>query len=197
MRTCYRTGTTTRVDAFATLTLDPATNTWGNPVVWCPQDTTPGPDPTALREQAIRLLPTVGIGTAPRADSLVNIETILWADTTATRDLGTVTVTGIEVHLRARVRHVTWTFGDHTGDTTTDPGTAYTQAHPCRTATCPGYYGHTYRATGTDTLTATITWHAQYQLAGGAWTDIPTDLNGPTASTTLTVHQARSVLVPN
>jgi hypothetical protein len=105
MRTCYRTGTTTRVDAFATLTLDPTTNTWGNPVVWCPQDTTPGPDPATLREQAIRLLPTVAIGTAPRADTLVNIETILWADTTATRDLGTVTVTGIKVHLRARVRH--------------------------------------------------------------------------------------------
>lgn len=189
----------TPVPTFATLVQDPTTQAWSVQAIWCPATASPGPNLTAIRDQALRLLPRVGIGSAPQTSTLVNIQTVLWATTTAQRNLGTVPITGQTVHLRLNLARARWTFGDGTTDTATNPGTPYDAEHgPCRTAQCPGYYGHTYTTTGTDTITLTIAWHASFSLDGTTWTDVdPAPLTGPTSTTTLTVRQARTVLVPD
>ncbi len=108
-------------------------------------------------------------------------------------------VVGQPVRLRLDIDHATWTFGDDNSDTTASPGVAYDPEHkPCRTAQCPGYYGHTYTTTGIDTITLTIAWHATFSLDGTTWTDVdPAPLTGPGASASITVRQARAILVPD
>jgi len=149
-----------------------------------------------LRQRAIRLVPHVAIGTTSPS-SLVNIQTVLWADTGATRNLGTVRVLGQPVRLRLRFATASWTFGDGAHDTTRTPGVAYPDAGTCRTARCPAYYGHVYDRTGQVTLTLGVTWRADYALGAGAWTPIAgAVLPGPTATRTLHLREARGVLVP-
>lgn len=170
---------------------------------WCPGQpaNAPPPVPTAadLRQQVIRLLPTVQIGSAWTTRALVNAETVLWAQTDADRSLGTVTVVGRQVALKIDFDHADWDFGDGTTATTDDPGRPYDDADPCDTAQCPGYFGHTYRDIGPVTITLTVAWHAQFSLDGGAtWTDVdPAPLAGPSATHDLTVVQARGIIVKN
>lgn len=168
---------------------------------WCPgqaADAAP-PVPTAadLRQQVLRLLPSVQIGSAWTTRALVNAESIFWAQTRANRNLGTVTVVGRQVALKIDFDHADWDFGDATTDTTDQPGRPYDDANPCSTAQCPDYYGHTYRDTGPVTITLTIAWHAQFSLDNGTtWTDVdPAPLTGPSATHQLTVVQARGILV--
>lgn len=154
------------------------------------------PSVQQIRDAAFRLLPTVAIGSAPHGAGLTQTETILWAATGTDRALPDVTLLGQLVHLRIHFVHAAWDYGDHTSATTTSPGKAYDDASdPCDTAQCAGYSGHTYTTTGTVTVTLAITWTAQYQLAGGAWQDIPEAITGPAATSTLTIRQARGVLV--
>jgi hypothetical protein len=151
-----------------------------------------------LREQAEKLLPHPKIDTAPTgANTLINIETVLWIDTAADRTLGTVTLLGHHVGLRAHIDTVDWNFGDRQTDHTTDPGRAYTRADPCRTPQCPSYYGHTFRHTGRYTITATLIWTGRYQLDGGAWQTITQPVTAPSTAHPITVKQARGVLIPN
>ena len=196
-RACYAGRARTLVPTFATVIRDPASGRWILQSIWCPGTAKPGPSLAAIRDQAMRLLPAVGIGTAPRATTLVNIQTIVWAATAARRDLGTVRVVGQPVRLRLNVAHAQWNFGDHTAVVTTNPGVAYDpDRNPCRSAQCPGYFGHTYGATGHDTITLTIDWHASFSLDGTTWTDVdPNPLTGPTSTAAITVRQARAVLV--
>lgn len=168
--------------------------------VWCPATAAPIPTTDALREQVLRLLPTVAVGSAWSTRALVNAQTVLWASTAPDRTLPTATVVGRRVALRISFDHATWDFGDGHADTTTDPGRAYDRtADPCRTAQCPGYYGHTYRATGPVTITLRVAWRAEFSLDNGAsWTPVDTvALAGPTATHRLLVVQSRAVLVPD
>jgi hypothetical protein len=150
------------------------------------------------RQAAEKLLPHPVIGTAPTGHAtLVNIETVLWVDTSADRTLGTVTLLGRRVALRAHLQRVDWTFGDHASDATEGPGRAYSAHDPCRTAQCPNYFGHTYRHTGSVTISAQLTWTGQFQVDGGAWQNIPGTVTAAATSDTIRVRQARGVLVPN
>lgn len=169
---------------------------------WCPQGGSapaPPPQPTVaqIRQQALRLLPQVAIGSAPDGAGLTNAETVLWADTESDRSLPTVRIVGQQVELRISFDHAMWQFGDGASDTTDSPGRAYDEASdPCETAQCPGYYGHTYTATGRVTVTLIVGWHAQYRLAGQDWIDVDTaPLTGPADQQSLTIRQARGVLV--
>jgi hypothetical protein len=173
--------------------------TWVLQQTWCPATADPIPTTEALRQQVLRLLPTVQIGSAWTTRALVNAQTILWAQTDANRSLGTVTVVGRQVGLRIGFDHATWDFGDGASDITTNPGRVYSDAHPCTTAQCPDYYGHTYTDTKRVTITLTVAWHAQFSLDNGAtWTDVdPAPLTGPATTHDLTIVQARGVLVPD
>jgi hypothetical protein len=199
-RTCFRvdktTGKEVEVDAFATVTL--VNGHWTNPVVWCPAKSQPAVDQTALRQRALRLLPSVSIGSAWTTTALVNAETVLWAATDADRALPAVTVLGRRVHLRVHFDRADWHFGDRTTDTTTSPGKPYDSAgDPCRTAQCPDYYGHRYAETGVMTITLAVTWHAEYSLDGTTWIAIAGVITGPTTQHVLAVKEARGILVPN
>jgi hypothetical protein len=185
--------------AYAIQVQDPVTKQWITNSFWCPQSPAPvtAPDAATLRDEAIRLLPTVAVATTAHTATLVNVQTILWADTSSHRDLGAVTILGQPVRLRIDFHDATWDFGDGEADAATTPGQAYDAAHhPCTTVACPGYYGHTYTAAGPVTVTLRVAWDASYSLDGTTWQ--PVDLapiSGPRDSRPLTVRQARGVLV--
>jgi hypothetical protein len=153
---------------------------------------------TMLRDQAEKLVPHPSIGTAPPGGTtLVNIETVLWVATAPDRSLGTVTLLGHRVDLRAHVERVRWDFGDGTGDETGTPGKAYTRAEPCRTPQCPSYFGHTYVRTGEVAIRAQLTWSGEFRVDGGAWQPIPGTVDAAALGTSVHVKEARGVLVPN
>lgn len=153
--------------------------------------------PELAREQAVRLVPHPAIGTAPAGITLVNIQTVLWLDTTTDRSLGTVTLLGHRVDLAVSIDHVDWDFGDSATATTHGPGRTYDNTHPCNTAQCPGYWGHTYANTGAVRITATTTWTGRFRVDHGPWRPITGTVTGPASTTSLTVRQARAVLVPD
>ncbi|MDT4934122.1 MAG: hypothetical protein QOK11_2014, partial [Pseudonocardiales bacterium] len=149
-----------------------------------------------LRQQIQKRVPHPGIGVAPPGGiTLVHIQTLLWLNTPPTQPLGTATLLGHHLTLRVHVHHVDWDFGDHTTDTTPGPQRRYDPTDPCHTPTCPHYWGHTYTHTGTTTLHAHTTWTGQYRLDGGPWQTIPGTVTGPDTTTTLTIRQARGILV--
>jgi hypothetical protein len=154
--------------------------------------------PELARAQAEKLLPHPRIGTAPAGGvTLVNIETVLWVDTPPDLTLGTVRLLGYRVTLRAHVDRVDWDFGDHTTAVTTGSGQAYSPAHPCSTAQCPDYFGHTYRRTGQLTVGAQLSWSGQFRVDGGPWQDIPGTVTASATGAALHVKEARGVLVDN
>ena len=151
-----------------------------------------------VRAQAVRLIPTATIGVAPRTSTLVNIQTILWVDAPGAQNLAAVQILGQRVLIHLSADHVAYDFGDTTTDTHATAGKPYDNTHaPCRTRTCPGYYGHVFTTTGRRTITATAYWHATYTVDGGATHQIPGTVPGPPSTATITVHEARTVLVPN
>ena len=173
--------------------------TWSTSGSECdPVSNAPPPTVTPLMvwQQAQRLIPTALIGLAPRHDTLVNMETIIWVATTRQRTLPTVVILGRPVSVQISVDHVTWDFGDGRTGTSNGPGRPYDAAHdPCKTAQCADYDGHTYTTTGHLTVTATVTWKATFQVDGGPVTAIPGTLDGPGSAAALLVQEARSVLV--
>lgn len=186
------------IAAYETQTREIGSTGWQNLSFWCPHSAAPTPVPTAgdIRDQAIRLLPHVHIKTtAP--NTLVNIQTIYWADTATHRDLGTVTVVGQPVQLKIAFDHADWNFGDGHSDRTSTPGTAYDKsANPCDTKQCSGYYGHTYTTTGHLNASVQISWNATYSLDGGAhWASVGPPLTGPTETVPIRVRQTHVVLV--
>lgn len=157
-----------------------------------------GVTPELVRQQAVRLIPTATVGLAPRGTTLVNIETVMWADAPRQRELAPVTILGQRVVVRIVLDHVAWRFGD--GETVANgpAGKAYSQkTDPCREKTCKDYFGHVYRKTGTVTVSAAATWHASFSVAGGGPVDIPGTVDGPASQANIVVKQARAVLVPN
>jgi hypothetical protein len=149
-------------------------------------------------EQARRLLPKAAIGLAPRTTTLVNLQTIMWVDAQRQQDLPTVTIFGEQVTIHIRLTKVSWDFGDGDTDAPESPGKPYDKVHdPCAKKACSDYYGHAYVRTGSMTITATASYHATFQVAGGPVVDIPGDIDGPTAAATIVVHEARAVLVPD
>lgn len=74
----------------------PGKSQWQPQAFWCPQSSAPvpaGPDLAAIRDRVIRLLPRVAAATTG-PNTLVNIQTVLWADTPERRSLGRVLVVG-------------------------------------------------------------------------------------------------------
>ena len=151
-----------------------------------------------VRDRVVRLVPSAALGLAPHDSTLINIETIMWVDAPKTQNLAPLTILGQRVTVSLTLDHVTWTFGDKDGTTTTSPGKAYDKTHdPCHAAQCPHYFGHTYRTSGAETIHATAAWQARFSVAGGRAVAIPGTVAGPQAATTVTVRQARAVLVPD
>jgi hypothetical protein len=135
--------------------------------------------------QQLRLAPSPLSVQPPSGWTLVNAETIAFADD-APQTLAT-TVLGVGVSIRATAETFTWAFGDGSESlTTTDPGRPW----PDHTIS------HRYTAEGTHSITLTTTWSGTFQVAGSTeWR--PVDGTATTTSTSppLTVYEARSRLV--
>ena len=151
-----------------------------------------------VRDRVVRLIPTAELGLAPHDSTLMNIQTIMWVDAPKAQQLPPLTILGQRVTVSLTLSRVRWSFGDGVSDSTSGPGKAYDNAHdPCRTQVCSHYFGHTYRSSGAQTIHATATWSASFAVAGGQATAIPGTVDGPQAASTVTVKQARSVLIPD
>lgn len=152
----------------------------------------------AVREQVVRWLPGVGIGSAWSVQAIVNAEVVLWADTAVGRELVPGVVVGRRVRVRLRFVRAEWDFGDGSGDVAGTPGRPYDKVRArCATAQCPGYYGHTYLQVGRPVIRLRVSWRAEFSLDGGAWVGIPGLVTGPVARRELVVVEARGVLVPD
>jgi hypothetical protein len=108
-----------------------------------------------------------------------------------------VNLLGRNVSLDARVETVDWDFGDGASATTSGPGRPYSDADPCDTVRCPGYFGHIYSDTGHLHVTATITWSGTYRIDGGPVQPIPGSVATEARPTDVHVVESRSELVPN
>lgn len=151
----------------------------------------------AVRAEAIRLVPSAAVGVAPKNVSLVNVETVLWADAPPQQTLPPVTLLGQRVVITLKLDGVSWRFGDGQSDGNAPAGKAYDARNdPCKSRQCDQYYGHTYRRTGRVVISATANWRATFTVNGGAAQNAGS-VPGPTASTSLLIKQARGVLVPN
>jgi len=118
-------------------------------------------------------------------------------DTPVSRLLGPVGLLGHQVAITIAVRSVRWEFGDQVGATSTGPGRPVTAVDHCGTVQCPGWFGHTYTATGVVRATAVVSWSATYRVDGGVPQPIIGTVPGPRAAMDIVVKQARAVLVPN
>ena len=154
--------------------------------------------PQMLRAEVVRLVPRVGIKAAPgNGRVLVNLETLFWADTRVDRSLGTVMLLGHQVALTIHVESVSWDFGDGAVGSSDGPGRPFGDSDHCGTAQCPGWFGHTYAATGRFAVTATVRWSGEYAVDGAAAQPIPGIVTGPEATSTIQAVEARGVLVPD
>lgn len=164
--------------------------------IWQPP-TKPAVSATAVRAEAVRLVPSTAVGVAPKDVSLVNVETVLWVDAPPRQTLPQVTLLGQRVVITLELDGVNWRFGDGETAKGAPAGKAYDARNdPCKSKQCEHYYGHTYRRTGKVTISATASWRATFSVDGGAAQSAGI-VSGPTGSTTLNIKQARGVLVPN
>jgi hypothetical protein len=192
-----------KVPLHAFITRTTTTDASGNQTVtdsalWCGHAQKPQPTLVDLRQAALKLLPKPGIGVAGKGTTLVNLQTIMWLDTPANRKLGSATVVGTRVQIRAHLSSVAWDFGDDTADMATEPGKPYGHPDTCDQIVCDEFFGHIYTTrTGATTITATPTWFAEYSVDNSNWLPITPDIPGTTVTTQITIRQAHAVLVPN
>jgi len=136
--------------------------------------------------------PTVGVAVAEPTDwSIIGLPTNFYVNG------GPHVVSGALFGLPADVRFTPvehgWSYGDGSSSTTTTPGASWASlglAEFDRTAT-----SHVYRRQGAFTISATITYAAEYQFAGQPWRSVSGTLALPTNSLSLTVSDATTVLV--
>lgn len=151
----------------------------------------------AVRAEAVRLVPSAAVGVAPKNVSLVNVETVLWADAPPRQTLQPVTLLGQRVVITLELEGVSWRFGDGQSASNAPAGKAYdARSDPCKSRQCDQYFGHTFRRTGKVSITAKANWRATFTVDGGIAQNAG-NVPGPAASTNLTIKQARGVLVPN
>lgn len=179
--------------AYVLFGLDSTTGTWRDLGIRCvgpgeeptpeatPAEITPGVVLRALRRLG---LPEAEARTQPEGTTLVNFDTIFYADAEPqTRD---VTLLGRPVTIEATPVEFVWHHGDGTSRTTAEPGAPY----PARDIT------HRY-ASATDEPLAPrvdVTYRARFRVADGPWRPISetVTVTGPPGS--LLVSEATPVL---
>lgn len=93
---------------------------------------------------------------------------------------------GIPVQIRPKLVGFTYVFGDgSTAGPTTSTGGVYPD----------GDITHTYRGKGEYPVRVNTTFGADFSLDGSTWDDIPSTVTVPGPSTTITVREAKGVLV--
>lgn len=140
--------------------------------------------PDLVLEALRRLgLPAVRTHTQPEDKTLVNFDTIFYAEPTTFRR--TITLLGQRVDVEATPARFTWRPGDGNVRTTTTPGRPY----PAKDVT------HRYeRAHRTVQASVDVTYTARFRVAGGAWQDIAETITISGPPTPLRVAEATPVL---
>jgi hypothetical protein len=96
------------------------------------------------------------------------------------------TMFGYRVEIRPKLVGYAYHFGDGSSlGPTTSPGGVYPD----------GDVVHTYSRPGTYTSRVDVTFGAEFRINGGAWIRIPDTVTVPQPGTTVTVREARGVLV--
>ena len=128
-------------------------------------------------------LPSLQAHTQPRDKTLVNFETIFYADPQPfTR---TITLLGRSVDVEAHPTSFTWHYGDGTSTTTSTPGAPY----PSKDVTHSYTDAHTTVQASVD-----VTYTARFRVGNGGWQAIPETVTilGPGAP--LRISEATAVL---
>lgn len=145
-----------------------------------PPQVTPGLVLTALRRVG---LPSLQVRTQPEDKTLVNFDTIFYADpAVVTRDL---TLLGQGVRIEATPQSFTWHYGDGTGETTTQPGAPY----PAKDIVHRYTDAHVTVQTRVD-----VTYAGRFQVSGGPWQAIPGTVTITGPPDPLRVSEATPVL---
>ena len=139
----------------------------------------------ALVLEALRRigLPAVEARTQPEDKTLVNFDTIFFAEpSTFSR---TITLLGQRVEVEAQPSRYIWHHGDGTSAATSGPGRPY----PAKDIT------HRYsRAHQTVHASVDVTYTARFRVNGGAWQDIAETVTITGPATSLRVSEATPVL---
>lgn len=141
---------------------------------------TPG---MVLRELQRVGLPELQIRVQPAEKTLVNFETIFYAEPEPYQ--GQLTLLGQEVDVRAEPSTFDWTFGDGETMQTTEPGAPY----PDKTIV------HEYvDAEVTVRPSVDVTYTAEFRVNGGPWQDVGDTVTIPGPPTGLRITEATPVL---
>jgi len=161
------------------------------------QPVVPGVSEADVRVEVVRRVPSPVVMAAPSGRALVQLESLFWVDTARSVDLGSAGLAGHQVSMTASVESVAWDFGDGARGSSAGPGRPFTKDSHCGQKQCPGWFGHTYTATGSVVVTARVSWSASYRVDGGSAQVISGTVVGSPATMSVVVKQARAVLVPN
>ena len=141
---------------------------------------TPGLVLTALRRIG---LPAIEAKTQPEDKTLVNFDTIFYAEPQTFRR--TITLLGQSVEVEAQPSRYVWHHGDGTSAATTSPGAPY----PSKDVV------HQYRdAHRTVQARVDVVYSARFRVGGGAWQDIAETVTIAGPPTPLRISEATPVL---
>ncbi|GAA1998047.1 PKD domain-containing protein [Nakamurella flavida] len=129
-------------------------------------------------------LPDIKTNPPAPACTVVNIENTFYLDPPSA-EAQTVDILGTPVTIYPAVENYTFTYGDGTSHTTTDPGEPY----PDTTNT------HTYTQAGTYSASVTVTWTGEWEAPGIPRGPIPGTAQTTSAPTTLYTHTYRTQLL--
>lgn len=128
-------------------------------------------------------LPAMTVQVQPEGQTLVNFDTIFYAEpTTFTR---TLEILGRNVEVEAQPSQFHWIYGDGATETTTEPGAPY----PAKTIVHQYIDAHVTVHPSVDAVYA-----ARFRVDGGEWQDIPQTITIPGPPVDLRIREATPVL---
>jgi hypothetical protein len=179
-----------------TMTAGEVTEPWRARGLTCASDVAPGARPTltmADLKAAFMRTPwsKPQISSQPAGNTtLVNLRTFYKVNWTSQGfqpgEVDRSVLRGIPVQIRPKLVGFTYVFGD---GSSTGPTTSTGGVYP------DGDVTHVYRAKGEYPVRVDTTFGADFSLDGSTWDEIPSTVTVPGPSTTVTVREAKGVLV--
>jgi len=139
---------------------------------------------TQVNSAAIRHVPALKPGVAPRGSTYTSVPILVWSGQPAMFKPELMFLGGHRVQIRATALWH-WVWGDGKGEWTAAPGAAY----PLRSL------GHQYRKPGTYRVRVSTVWQANYEVSGIGTFAARGDLITQSAQFPVNVLSARAVLV--
>jgi hypothetical protein len=100
---------------------------------------------------------------------------------------------GTQAQVRFTPGRFTWNYGDGSTRTSADGGATWAQLHVPEFS--PTSTSHVFHSTGTFSVSATVTYTAEYRFADQPWQSISGSLQTPAHAFTVVVGDAKTVLV--